>query len=143
MDGKNCIADEHYLPTFFHVRIFLKIMTSTFWYFLSSPNEFFWLVLSDDWSWWYCQPVSYTCWLVWTEVASKIIQAFRCLLWSSEEYYGIFMLDTSIETIFCCIMLDNCTSIIAFLLSSFFFLVYWNSIMQFWWCYIYLCSRFI
>ncbi|MBA0817110.1 hypothetical protein Gohar_001698 [Gossypium harknessii] len=28
-DGKNCIADEHYLPTFFNVRITIWIMFST------------------------------------------------------------------------------------------------------------------
>lgn len=79
-----------------------------FFYLLMS---FLWLVSSDDWPWLYCLLVSYSCWLVWREVASKIIQWFRCLLRSSKEYHGVL------------------------------FALWWDGqLHSIWWCYIYLQS---
>lgn len=43
VEGHNCIADEHYLPTFFHVRIYLNIMSLSRVYciFLAECRFFF------------------------------------------------------------------------------------------------------
>lgn len=45
----------------------------------SFPTEYgSFIYLSDNWSRWHCKLVSYTCWLVWSKVASKIIQGSGC-----------------------------------------------------------------
>lgn len=57
---------------------------------LICPTEYgSFIYLSDCWPWWHCKLVSHTCWLVWSKVASKIIQVSGYYVWASEEYYGM------------------------------------------------------
>ena len=44
--------------------------------------------VSVGWSWWYCQLVSNTCWLVWAQVAPKVLQSAGYYLCASKEYNG-------------------------------------------------------
>lgn len=98
MDGKNCYSDEHYLPTFFNVRIMifgdlhyllnccssLLNLSLTISRVKSSYFPFPWK--PDAWSSRHFELVCDTCWLVWREVASKIVQGSRCYLWAYEKY---------------------------------------------------------
>ena len=93
---KNCIADEHYLPTFFSVRIFfltsLPHLFAIFQAFLML-KRFLYLVdllllLSDAWSHGDLQLVSNVCWLVWTKVASKDVHSKWDIISVHEKCHG-------------------------------------------------------
>lgn len=47
--------------------------------------------VSVGWSWWNCQLVSNTCWLVWEKMAPKVVQGSGYYLWTSKKYNGTIL----------------------------------------------------
>lgn len=94
LEGRNCIADEHYLPTFLHVRLCQLIIFSSHNCTLNSAPYLFWQkhiyswFVSVGWSWWNCQLVSNSCWLVREKVASEVIQVPGYYLWAAKKLNG-------------------------------------------------------
>ena len=105
---KNCIADEHYLPTFFSVSIcFLNSHTPSL---LDAETFLFvcWIFFSDDWSYGDLELVSDLCWLVWTTVASKDSHGKWDITRVHEKRHGMFRKHNLLKVV-----------MISFLLSSF------------------------